>query len=263
MPGFAVAHTCTRTGLRLVAVPSHALYRVGDRRFHPLSPPVRSAADKSPGRWDTVDGRTLYLGSTALAAFAEALPYGRENLPTVKLVDLFDDVDADDADATLAAAVRGQAPAPTVRNRLTRDWIGHRQLHEVTTTRAGWLVDIHAAATLNAINDAMAWTTTLAPAGHTVERLTLAELFGEDRDLTMHIATWIRGLVLDDGSLPVGIRYASKRGDDLDVYAIWLRALDDGKSLSREIVRLSASRDIDRSDPDLKQAANLVGLEVC
>lgn len=261
MPVSVDLRTCSRTGLRLQPLPRSTLFRVGDSRYHPLDPPVRSATDKAPGRWDTIDGRTLYLGSSPVAAFAEALPYGRENLPTIRLADLFDDVD--DPDVTLSDAVRQQAPAPTIRNKLTRDWIGHRRLYEVATTRSGWLVDVHAAETLNAINDAVGWTTGVAPAGHHLERLTLHELFSENRHLTMHIATWIRGLVLDDGSLPVGIRYGSKRGADLHVYAIWLRALDDGRPLTSEIVKLAATRVIDRHHPDLHQAAALVGLEVC
>ena len=262
MPVSVDLRTCSRTGLRLQPLPRHTLFRVGDSRYRPLDPPVRSATDKMPGRWDTIGGRTLYLGLSPVAAFAEALPYGRENLPTIRLADLFDDVD--DPDATLSDAVRRQAPAPTIRNKLTRDWLGHRRLYEVTTTRSGWLVDVHAAETLNAINDALVWTTRLvAPAGQHLEPLTLHKLFSENRHLTMRIATWIRGLVLDDGSLPVGIRYASKRGADLDVYAIWLRALDDGRPLTSEIVRLTTTRAIDRHDPALQQAATLVGLDVC
>lgn len=41
------------------------------------------------------------------------------------------------------------------------------------------------------------------------------------------IATWIREQVLDDGSLPLGIRFESKHGGG-HCWAYWLRRRDDG-----------------------------------
>ncbi|MEC5182561.1 hypothetical protein [Arthrobacter sp. CG_A4] len=60
-----------------------------------------------------------------------------------------------------------------------------------------------------------------------ISQLTLGVLHGESRAATTMIATWIRDQVLDDGSLPLGIRFKSKNGGG-DCWAYWLRRRDDG-----------------------------------
>ncbi len=76
------------------------------------------------------------------------------------------------------------------------------------------------------------------------ERITLAHLFGADRALTCRIATALHGLVLDDGSQPHGVSFTSKLGFKEHCWAVWLRALDDGKEVSSEPTRASGPHDI-------------------
>jgi hypothetical protein len=69
---------------------------------------------------------------------------------------------------------------------------------------------------------------------------------------------------LDDGSLPHGVCYGSKHGDDLKCWAIWLRAMDDGKPESSEPTRAGQGFSIEkceRNEP-LRTIARLFGLTV-
>lgn len=248
---------CALTGLSLVPPPSGTVFRVSETGFGPLNPRRRSTGgDRGKwGRWDTAAGRTLYAGSTPTAAFAEVLPYGRENLPAVRLADLFDDVADDEADQLLATAVRSEMPGPTLRDTISRDWCGRRALYELRLASHGWFVDVHSAESLAAVSDALGST---KPA----DRLTLGDLTGENRNLTTRIASWIRTNMLDDGSHPLGVRYLSKHGANLHVFAVWLRALDDGKPLTSEATRVVSTQAFNGGNPDLKRAAAWSGLTV-
>lgn len=44
------------------------------------------------------------------------------------------------------------------------------------------------------------------------DRMTVADLTGDDRAVTTSVAQWIRAQRLDDGSRPAGLRYPSKFG---------------------------------------------------
>jgi len=143
----------------------------------------------------------------------------------------------------------GQIPA---------DWRHGRELYNLRLPPDGWFIDIGSADTVSAI--ATAIPKRLASAGITT--LTLGDLYGDNRVVTTLIAHWLRGRALFDGSLPHGIFYRSKFGLDFGCFAIWLRAVDDGKELTSEPTAQIGSREILRMDPDLKRAAALLGLNV-
>lgn len=93
--------------------------------------------------------------------------------------------------------------------------------------------------------------------------LTVSTITGDVRAVTTHVAKWVRGLNLDDGSMPLGIRFPSKRGTNLENWAIWLRAVDDGKPVESEpTTELKRPRPIQRNDPDLLSVARLYGLRI-
>jgi hypothetical protein len=99
------------------------------------------------------------------------------------------------------------------------------------------------------------------PAETPDRRLTISDLTGENRALTTRIAGWIRDSTLDDGSQPLGIRYTSKHGSDLPLYALWLRATDDGNPTA-EPVKLVSTTTIERDNAYLQMAAALHGMTV-
>lgn len=247
---------CGLTQLRLVPSPPGNLYRVGRSKWGAMNPPVRvdGPTRGSWGRWDTPGGRTLYAAATAEAAFTEVLAYLTENLPRAPLTDFFDDVSPAEAGLSLAAAVRAGMPNKPMHSAVNADWRRRRSIYRLTPPTTGWFVDIGAAESVAALN----------AAGHhpPLGRLTLSELTGEDRQLTTTIANWVRARVLDDGSRPHGIRYVSKHGSNLDVYAIWLRQVDDGNDRSSELTKL-ASEDLIKVDhPDLRMAAGRLRLKI-
>ena len=171
-----------------------------------------------------------------------------------RLADLYDE----DARSrrTLPQQSATELPSPTMRDTLTRDWLSARDIHTACWLQTGWLVDVHAPETLAAVNEV------LRPPDKVVDPITLADLFGPNKQLTTTVAGHIRTAVLDDGSLPLGIRYTSKHGTGLTIYAAWLRSLDDGKDTSTEI-SITASAGVARTDPDLQQAARWANLKIC
>ncbi|WP_157697084.1 hypothetical protein [Brachybacterium avium] len=96
----------------------------------------------------------------------------------------------------------------------------------------GWWIDITATETITALEDLLPhpWPTAEGPLE---EPLTLAHLTGDDRVLTTAIATALREEVtLDDGTLPLGIRFLSKHGHPAQgtgiCWAYWMRYVDRG-----------------------------------
>jgi len=256
----ADSRVCTRTGLSLVRPPSHTVHRIGLTMYGAVNPQVRDrSADREKwSRWDTPGGRTLYAADTALGAYAEVLSYIRENLPKTLLSELFpdDDPTEDDDWTTLADQVRAEMPAPTLRDKITQGWRAIRTHYELKISSGGWFVDALTGPSIQTLNHVF------IPTGQTVGRMTSADLTGERRQLTTSVAKWVRNQVLDDGSLPMGIKYQSKHGDDIPAYAIWLRALDDGKPLHSERVRLVTENAVKKDDPDLKMAAGWYDLKI-
>jgi len=256
----AGSRVCTKTGLSLVRPPSHTIHRIGLTQYDAVNPEVRDrSADREKwSRWDTPGGRTLYAADTAMGAYAEVLPYIRENLPKTMLSTLFPDDDPTDGDdrTTLADQVRAEMPAPTLRDKITQGWRDIRTHYELKITSGGWFVDVLTGTSIQTLNHVF------VPAGETVGRMTATDLTGEQRQLTTSVAEWVRNQVLDDGSLPVGIKYQSKHGYDIPAYAIWLRALDDGKSLRSERIRMVTASAVKKDDPDLREVAGWYDLKV-
>jgi len=254
-----IEHTASRvcglTRLRLVAPPPEWLYRVGRSKWGPMNPPQRDHGPaKAWSRWDTPGGRTLYAAATAEAAFGEVVAYLKESLPTAPLSNFFDDVTPDETGLSLAGAVRAEMPNTPMHTAVNAGWRDKRRLYRLTPPPTGWFVEICHADSVAALNAA-------ANPPHP-GRLTLSDLTGEDRALTTKIARWVRMRVLDDGSQPLGIRYVSKHGSNLDVYALWLRQVDDDKDLSREPTKLKSEQLIKIDHPDLRAAAHRNGLKI-
>lgn len=246
---------CGLTQLRLVAAPNGWLYRVGRSKWGPMKPPPRDhGSPQAWGRWDTPGGRTLYAAATAEAAFGEVVAYLKESLPTAPLSNFFDDVTPAEIGISLAGAVRAEMPNTPMHVAVNAGWRDSRRLYHLTPPSTGWFVEICHADSVAALNTAA----NPPHPGH----LTLSDLTGEDRALTTRIAQWVRTRVLDDGSYPLGIRYVSKHGSNLDVYALWLREVDDGKDRSHEPTKLKSEQLIEVDHPDLRAAAHRNGLRI-
>ncbi|MBE7700055.1 RES domain-containing protein [Oerskovia sp. Sa1BUA8] len=208
------ARTCAKTGVRLVPADGALVYRVAQDKYTfrsgPLSSPVNKVVGSLPdgeiesrGRFDTV-GRTVYFGDTPEVCFAETLQGFRLNRQAL-VADAQaagQDVDEFIRDVT-SDAVAGDRDTPWA---VGGDWQRGRSLLYIRLPLEGWWVQIDHPATLNALHDALA--AELAAAG--VPLLTLSAATGENRAATTLLAQCVRDLVLDDGSLPLGISFPSK-----------------------------------------------------
>jgi hypothetical protein len=231
---------CAVTGLALVSSPSENAHRIAKESYGPMNPLVRTSKTSRGqwGRYDVLNHRTIYAGTPLAAAYAESLAFARPNID-IELSDLFDD-----------EVNFGSLKDEIIKEWMERDhmppgqiaaaWRNERLLYPLTLPLAGWFVDIESSASIAAIVHNL--QPALSMAG--VQQLTTSHLRGEDRALTTNIAEWIHKQVLDDGSLPLGIVYGSKHDSHWTNWAIWLRAIDDGKDPSSEPTRAGAGEAI-------------------
>lgn len=113
-------------------------------------------------------------------------------------------------------------------NELCREVGARIATYEFRLPPNGWFVDITASDSVGAADEQL--RSDLAT-NHGIAELNISHLAADGtaaRAVTTRIASWVRTLVLDDGSLPHGIVYPSKYGTDLVNYAVWLRRGDDG-----------------------------------
>ena len=215
------------------------------------------------GRWDVLGHRTIYGGSPEASAYAESLVWAKPAID-IQLSDLFDlsgDEDDDALDDLTLEEVVAQEWADRHHMKLggvPAGWRQERLLHELVLPNFGWFVDIEAAETIAAFT--RQWPDLLVGAGVTRE-LTTAHLHGEKRSLTTGIAEKIHGSMLWDGSYAHGIVYSSKHDVAWRCWAIWLRAIDDGKTVWSEPTRADDGHAIDEPhlNESLRRVAELFG----
>lgn len=248
---------CARTGLRLTDDFSSG-WRIATRSYGPLNPLPRLAGE-DPGQWNRWDtpGSTVYLAETEEIAFAEmlstfALRLGDRH-PLQKDAD-FLGMGLDDYLAQLAGEWdEGQNMPPGC---LPRHWRDRRLLYRLTRQEAGWWIDVEHPDSIAAISRDIGKQLREA-AG--LELLTLGTLHGENRIATTLIATWLRGLTLDDGTDPLGIRFTSKHGGGYS-WACWLRRADTG--LTGDPMTADDGTAIERYRPALLTVANRFRIKI-
>jgi len=234
-PSVPGGRECSKTNLFLEPAAGQKVWRIAKTSYGPLNPQVREEHThrRDWGRYDVLGHRTVYGASPAVAAYAESLAAQRLKFtmagPT--LADLFDDLDADDESTLLEAvesewAERNHMPPGTV----AAGWRLERRLYELRLPRTGWFVALERAESIAAVSAAL--KSELADLG--LDQLTVADLRGDHRALTTTIAEWVREQTFDDGTRPHGIRFGSKHDSSWSCWAIWLRAVDEGKRTTTE-----------------------------
>lgn len=214
---------CTKTGLWILD-DFRTGCRIATTNRGPLDPPERLAGD-DPAGWSRYDtpGSTVYISADEEIAFAEvlssyALTLGAKH-PLQK--------DADFMEMSLDVYLRsviaewGNHVGPGF---LAKHWRDRRSIYELTLGGTGWWVDVEHPDSIAALSAGIGGQ---LHGGLGLTQLTLGVLHGENRAATTMVAAWIRKQVLDDGSLPLGIRFKSKHGGG-DCWAYWLRRRDDG-----------------------------------
>lgn len=247
---------CTSTGLALTSSPVDA-QRIARESYGPLNP-IPRASGAHPGPWSRYDtpGRTVYACADHLSAYMELLAPFRTEI-------------GDERSALQSAADSMRIPLDEYWNAIVDEWDGggsmraqwlpsvFRDGRAVYALRfpQGWWIDITAIETISALHDLYPGTWPTAD-DVPVDHLTLAHLTGEDRVLTTAIAAAIRDdLVLDDGTLPLGIEFFSKHGHPSGgsgiCWAYWMRDVDNGLD---EPTVIAHSSPISARDPSFNAA---------
>lgn len=252
----STSRVCTKTGLAITAGPVHS-YRIARQSFGPLSPRLRpDGGDASEwSRYDT-PGRTLYSATDKLTTFMEMLaPYRTIVHENRRALQPVADVMGIALDDLWSQIVREWDED----GKMKASWLPRtfREGRSMFTLRfpAGSWIDITAIDTISAIHELFDGEFPTSE-GTLREPLTLSHLTGDDRILTTAIATMLRNDVeLDDGSLPLGIRFTSKHGHPAGksehCWAYWMRNVDSGLTEPTEVLGEEA---IEEDDRDLTSA---------
>lgn len=237
---------CAVTGLFILNGPV-TMYRVSQSRSTrgPLNPLPRSddpAIDRSTwNRFDT-PGLTIYGADTRATAFTESIAY---KAPSANDYAGLREI-ARDQGITLNELLDELRRDGKLVDGLEHDWRLERSIYTLKFPPLPW-VDLVHPDTVVAIKAAG-----IAKS----DRMSLADLTGDNRQLTTAIAQWIRSQQLDSGKHPAGIRYPSKfgvaHGDYC--YAGFLEAPNKGA--------LQADNGFTASDPDLMTATTRTGVSV-
>jgi hypothetical protein len=248
--GRSGSRVCAATGLTIEPSANGMAWRIAKTSYGPMNPEVRPASTPRLGwgRYDVVEHRTIYGAAPTAAAYGESLAALRVKFDDrTALSELFDDSDTDTVigrtlleEITTEWAERNHM-APGM---VAAGWRRERLLYTITLPATGWFVDIESADSIAAVSHALR----AELGGLGLSSLTVSNLRGENREITTRIAEWVRDQVLDDGSVPHGIRFRSKHGSDWNCWAIWLRAVDDGKPRRSEPTKADKGQVI--TDPE-------------
>lgn len=247
----------------LVPATWQTAFRIQSRDYPPVSAPLREAGGDrwSWNRFD-IPGETIYFADKALCAYQEVLAPFKRKLGTVdpllkdaealgmSLEEFYDAVASDWDERHFMHS--GTLPSK---------WRDDRQLHLVSMPQHGWWVQIENPETIATLERSIPEPLLVS----SITSLDISHLLSQDRALTTATAEHIAGSVLFDGSLPLGIRVASRHGSGTN-YAVWKRGTDSGLASPdrdpADSIDVLASKPISFRDPDLETAARLFGLTV-
>lgn len=197
-------------------------------------------------RWDdpSVSFRTIYAADSLYGCFVELLAYSRPDRNDDGN-DLLSGITEDPEDAT-------EFPVPPA-GAIPRTWLTGRMIGTAVLT--GLYVDVRNSATIAALRP---------------KYLDLALSLGFDdfdsaalesaypRELTHRLTTDFNAMTHSDGTpLVHGVRFGSRHGDELGMWAIYERPGDDPSS--RQLSNTTAEL-VDENHPDLQLAMTLHGL---
>lgn len=217
------------------------VWRVG--RFpDPWAWPDRAYAGRN--RWDDPARvfRTVYAGDTPYACYVEVLAFARPDTPAGG--SLLEAVAEDAEDAA-------EFPTPPAGS-LPREWVAGRMLARARLR--GRYADVRASSTIAALRPAL-----LAAAGSAGQPDFDAAALksSRPRDLTQAAAGLLYALPGPGGPACDGIRFASRHGDDLGLWAVFERP---GDNPSSRLIAPDAASPVDPGDAALAAAMRLHGL---
>lgn len=197
-------------------------------------------------RWDDPDVafRTTYAADSAFGCFVELLAYSRPDV-NEDGSDMLKGIVEDPQDAA-------EFPTPPAGS-IERHWVTGRMLGEAMLD--GAYVDVRSSATIAALRPQYV-RLALSLGFDDFDAAALKRAY--PRELTHRLTVDFYALTREDG-VPIaeGVRFGSRHGDDLALWAIFERPGDD--PASRHLHQIS-SRIVDTDDVNLIQAMDLHGL---
>ncbi|MBG6226428.1 hypothetical protein IWX63_003027 [Arthrobacter sp. CAN_A2] len=192
-----------------------------------------------PGRWDDADGnfRTIYAGSNLLACLLEVLAHFRKD---AHLATELEDIHEDDLD---------RHSHPTIKPGLVpRQWLDPRSI--ATGTLTGTFCVVTASETVASLYPHfIGLALSLGLADFDAAALKDAR----PRQLTQSVATWLYGNTDVDG-----VRFSSRHGDDLILWAVFERPEDGPRSACLTDVE---HHSFTGAEPELMHALQLLDLQ--
>lgn len=229
-----------------------------------MNPPQRDADPtddpQSWGRFDTRGGRTAYFAESRKCALSEVLAYFRRNIgtidPLLKDAEFLGLTDNQLIDLVNAEWMERNHMMPGY---LAAGWRFERLIYALTLPPTGYWIDVEHGNSLATIQREL--EPELASLGEsTIDR---SILLGRRRETTVLIASWMRDLVLDDGSYAHGVTWESKHGHGR-CWAYWMRRVDDGGEVSDEALKqLDEGKVLSENDASLKAVAEQMGITIC
>lgn len=214
MPPDPTATARTDSGvLRCEDAGDRRVYRVGYApRPWAWTPWQYAEQGRFDGRWDDPNGvwRSVYVGASRLVCFLEVLaPFRLDAALAGELAE----IEQDPADASAFPTIAGGfVPA---------SWLRHRRIGAATL--AGWYVIPGDKQSLPALRSrflALAIRLQLPDVDAGTIRM------ARPRSFTQHIAQWIFQQLGPDGRLLAGVRFESRHGDGLMLWAVFERPAD-------------------------------------
>lgn len=211
----------------------------------PLNPMERASDPVVDRRdWNRFDtpGLTIYGADQRVTAFTESIAYkapAAKNYAAlseearflgIRLTELLTDL------RSAGIPIDGMEP----------DWRLNREIYRLEFPGRPW-VDLTHPDTIIAIK-----TSDIAAS----DRMSVADLTGDDRALTTAVAQWIRAQQLDDGARPAGLKYPSKFGFSSDDYC-WAGFLE-----KQDVDVACTGAEFSANDPDLTEAVRRTGVHV-
>jgi RES domain len=241
-----IRRQCDKTGLSIVEG-SVTMFRVAVAReergpLRPIERPFDPAADRrSWSRFDT-PGLTIYGADLRVTAFTESLAFkapSARSYAALAEIAAFLDVDLNE----LLNELRDEG-LPI--DGMDADWRLDREIYRLEFPALPWIDLTHPDSVVSIKASGIA----------AADRLTVADLTGDDRALTTAVAQWIRAQQLNDGGRPAGLRYPSKFGfaDGDYCYAAFIDKPNSGCVCSGSAFA--------SNDPDLIEAIRRTGVQV-
>jgi hypothetical protein len=237
---------CEWTNVALVPFPEFGTWRVYQAEYELVTGRARESS--SPlfwSRFELPDRTTRYSATLREGAFKDALAEFRY------------------LEGSLAEYVRSKINGiSATENPIKDEWgqLGHmlpgclpkvwrfeRTVAQLMVSNRGWFVDVEHERSRQAITKALKRFLSR----HKIDMLDVATLRSNRRDITCAVAGWLEQQYLDDGSVPLGIRYTTSYGDT--EWESWA-------AFPETTVRIVDRQPIPLDDPDLKAVADLWNL---